>query len=434
MTSMQTRFARMSVVLLIAFSLLLALFLDRTFRRTLITSEENRLKGLTYSLLSVMDVGEDGSVQVSTPPESITNAKNLSIVILDEKETKRWSLGEEIATPQLFPGVGDWFFQHLRKQNHAQELAFGLSWESENERAWRYTIILRDSGEFYRAEMHRFRQTLSMWLVVSCGVLLILQLLLLRLGFKPLQQIAFEIEMIEKGKQHKFENLYPSELEPLTTSINSLLKHERSQQTRYQQALDNLAHALKTPLTAIKNISQQKTINEQSLKDLDEQIKRAKEIVDYQLRKAATVGKSPFAKPVGVLDVVEKISRSIQKVYAQKQIAMDIQIPSESTVSMDEGDFLEMVGNVFENAAKFCKSKILVSFEHQKLSIEDDGPGFGENTQNLIQRGVRQDQRVEGSGIGLSVAYEIITASGGNLELSKSPSLGGAQVTIHFSL
>lgn len=432
MTSLQTRFARATVILLIIFSLLLAVFLDRMFHRTLLSSEENRLKGLVYTFISSMDVSNDGVVNVANLPEAIGENKNLSIAVLDGQQKTIWSNSTNITVGNP-PAVGEWFFEHLKKQNHAQQISFGLTWESDQpNKEWKYTILIQDSGHFYRGEMKNFRRMLWTWLFISCVVLLFMQLILLRLGFKPLKHIANEISLIENGEQDKFEREYPSELMPLILNINSLLKHERGQQVRYQQALDNLAHALKTPLTAIKNLSQQKVVTDDLLKDLNEQVMRAKDIVDYQLRKAATVGKSAFIKPMNIREAIEKISRSIQKVYSHKNIQIDIQIPTDSTIQMDEGDFFEVVGNILENAAKYCTSKISITFSNQELLIEDDGAGFGNGVLSFVQRGVRQDQRTEGSGIGLSVAYEIITVFGGKLELSKSSSLGGALVKIHF--
>ncbi len=434
MTSLQTRFARATIILLIIFSLLLAVFLDRMFHRTLLSSEENRLKGLVYTFISAMDVSDNGVVKVLNLPEAIVENKSLSLAVFDSHQKSIWSSGNKI-TVEKTPEVGEWFFEYLKNKNHAQQISFGLTWESEQpNKEWKYNIVIQDSGDLYRAEMKNFRRMLWMWLLISCIVLLSLQLILLRLGFRPLQQIANEISLIEKGEQYKFEKEYPSELMPLTLSINSLLRHERGQQIRYQQALDNLAHALKTPLTAIKNLSQQKVVTDELLKDLNEQVMRAKDIVDYQLRKAATVGKSAFIKPMNIREAVEKISRSIQKVYTHKNIRIDIQIPIDSTIQIDEGDFFEMVGNILENAAKYCTSNILITLSsNQELIIEDDGAGFGNGVLSFVQRGVRQDQRTEGSGIGLSVAFEIISVFGGTLELSKSSSLGGALVKIRFS-
>ena len=423
MNSLQSRFAYGTILLLMLFSIALAGFLDRMFHQSQRQSEENRLRGLVYSFISTMNVDKNGEVEIVLP-EVISDDQDVAVAIFDHDQKQVWNTGQ-VDIPRTIPEIGQWDYRHLRKQNHASRLAFGMEWESEDGQKWKYTLVIRDSGKIYREAMGAFRKNLWTWLSIGCLTLLTLQLLLLRLGFKPLKKIADEVISIEQGKQHKFEKEYPEELEPLTVNINSLLRHERAQQTRYQQALDNLAHALKTPLTAIKNMSTQK--------EMDEQIERMRDIMDYQLKKAAAVGKNPFAKPVDVQQIVEKISRSIQKVYAHKNLNIQIDLDESAKVTMDQGDLFEVIGNIVENAAKYGASKIVVHMKDGELIVEDDGPGFKEeNIQSIVQRGVRQDQRTEGSGIGLSVAYEIISAFGGTLELAKSNSLGGALVRIRF--
>lgn len=440
-SSLHSRFAIGTVLLFIVFSALTAIILDRTFHRTLLTSEENRLKGILYSFLSIMDVRDDGTVAIS--PESLqtfqSNSKNISVFIYDEGSKRIWSSSEEDPRPvSRIPKVGEWIFEEFTRMNSTLALEFGLSWETGEEgKEWKYALQLVDSGETYRMAMSKFRNILWMWLSASSLGLLIIQLLLLKWGFRPLRKLANEVALIEKGEQHKFEHVYPSELSLLTTNINSLLRHERSQQVRYRQSLDNLAHALKTPLAALKNLSSQKSEDTKLLHDLNEQVTRAKEIVDYQLRKAATVGKNPFTTPIHIRKIVEQIARSIEKVYAHKKIQVSLDIPSDATIQIDEGDFFELVGNIVENAAKYGKSQVKISFDTNHpaaLLVEDDGPGFeNEKMLAIIQRGVRLDQRIEGSGIGLSVVYEIVTSLGGNLELGRSPALGGALIKVRFN-
>lgn len=428
-------------MLFILFSGVTVTILDRTFHRTLIASEENRLKGLLYSFLSTMDVKDDGTVTVE--PEALqtftSNNNDLSIFIYDEHDKKVWSTGDERIRPiQQSPKTGEWIFESFDRDHSTISLLFGLTWETgEKNKEWKYTIQLVDAGKVYRAGMSDFRKILWTWLSTGCFILLIVQLLLLKWGFRPLRKLADEVEMIEKGKKHRFENQYPSELSQLTLNINSLLRHERSQQVRYRQSLDNLAHALKTPLAALKNLSSQKSADTKLLSDLNEQVVRAKDIVDHQLQKAAAVGRNPFTGSIKIREILEKISRSIEKVYSEKNIRITLNVAEDSTIQIDEGDFFELAGNIVENAAKYGKSKIKISFDanpNVDLIIEDDGPGFqNDKMLSIVQRGVRQDQRTEGSGIGLSVAYEIVTALGGNLELARSATLGGALVRIRFS-
>ncbi|MCB1882166.1 MAG: hypothetical protein KDI54_19280, partial [Gammaproteobacteria bacterium] len=65
--------------------------------------------------------------------------------------------------------------------------------------------------------------------------------------------------------------------------------------------------------------------------------------------------------------------------------------------------------------------------------IEDDGPGIAAAKRaEVLNRGVRIDQRQPGQGIGLSVAKDIIGLYKGSLEIAASE-LGGASISITFN-
>ncbi|MGB5457123.1 MAG: ATP-binding protein, partial [Gammaproteobacteria bacterium] len=100
----------------------------------------------------------------------------------------------------------------------------------------------------------------------------------------------------------------------------------------------------------------------------------------------------------------------------------------------DEGDLLEILGNLLDNAFKWCKHHVTISAEQQgkklNLRIEDDGPGMKpEQVEQLLQRGVRADEATPGHGIGLSIVHNIVSAYRGSIEIKKS-ALGGVSVTI----
>ena len=93
-----------------------------------------------------------------------------------------------------------------------------------------------------------------------------------------------------------------------------------------------------------------------------------------------------------------------------------------------------MLGNVLDNACKWCKSQVRVSAQvnaaRLSLCVEDDGPGIAQaDIQRVQERGVRADQSVPGQGIGLAVTRDIIAAYEGELVIGAS-ALGGAAVTL----
>jgi two-component system sensor histidine kinase PhoQ len=93
-----------------------------------------------------------------------------------------------------------------------------------------------------------------------------------------------------------------------------------------------------------------------------------------------------------------------------------------------------MIGNVLDNAFKWCRGRVRVSAQVREgrlaLAVEDDGPGIADgDVERLGTRGARADQSVPGHGIGLAVTRDIVEAYEGSFAITKSR-WGGAKVTL----
>ena len=175
-----------------------------------------------------------------------------------------------------------------------------------------------------------------------------------------------------------------------------------------------------------------------------EQVGRMDEIVAYQLSRAATSGHQTFAAPLPLEPFAEEIVRSLEKVYAHKGVLCEFDIEPSSRFHGDQGDLMELLGNLLENAFKWARHRVLLTAQPlpaksgrragMELVVEDDGPGIGEeNIDHLLQRGVRGDERVQGHGIGLAIVQDILKAYRGELSVSRSPTLGGARFSMRFA-
>jgi len=279
-------------------------------------------------------------------------------------------------------------------------------------------------------ELHTFGRTLWSWLTGTGVVLLVIQTLLLRWAFRPLGQMAQEVQRVEHGQQSQLTGNYPQELAGLARNLNLLIDQQRQRQSRYRQALDDLAHSLKTPLAALRA-----TLNDPSRLSscVAEQVDRMDDIVVRQLSRAGASGHSAFAPAIKLAPVVQRLHATLDKVHADRHLYWTMDCPETQEWRMDAGDAFEMLGNLMDNAAKWARQHVVVTLQidpQQALSIQlhDDGPGFADPT-IAGQRRVRQDEQVPGYGIGLAVVKELVDSYGGSLKVCRS-TLGGAQVHV----
>ncbi len=230
---------------------------------------------------------------------------------------------------------------------------------------------------------------------------------------------------------------YPRELKLLTDSINSLINHERKQQKRYSNGLADLTHSLKTPLTILRGAINTKDNEQEKRNTINEQVDRMDNIVQYQLRRAATAGSSPGMRLVTLRPIADKIINTVKKAHHNKHPEIIVDIDNTINLRIDEGDLMELLGNLIDNAFKWCRQAVIISskYENNKvvIRIEDDGPGIKhDEITKIFERGVRADQSIPGHGIGLTIVRDIVQVYGGTLSFDQDKT-HGAHIIIHLN-
>jgi two-component system sensor histidine kinase PhoQ len=314
-------------------------------------------------------------------------------------------------------------------------LSFGVVWEDYAGQEIPYILAVAESLQPHLEQVRTFRNTLFSWLGGAALLLLLVQGWVLRWGLRPLRVVAEELYAIEAGRSDRLSGDYPRELRGLTNNINSLIRHAQARQQRYRDGLNDLAHSLKTPLAILQGLADRVGYDDaESQHTLTEQVARMNQIVRHQLQRAATSGRAAWIKGLPVRPVVERIARTLDKVYVEKAMRWEVSIPLELEFQGDEGDLMEVLGNLMDNAWKYGRSRVRICGlgrdQGLELHVEDDGGGIPpEQVDEVLKRGHRMDQQQPGQGIGLTVACEIIGAYGGQLKLGQSD-LGGTDVTI----
>jgi signal transduction histidine kinase len=257
-------------------------------------------------------------------------------------------------------------------------------------------------------------------------------LVLIRYGLRPLHEIEDKLGDVRAGRRDKLDGEYPSELSPLVREINTLITHNRNVVDRARTHVGNLAHALKTPLAVLKNEAK----GSDKLSDL---VRRQTEAMtsnvnSYLKRAQAAAQAEVLGVRTEVKEPVEGIARMLERLHRDKGVAIDVDVDPKAVFRGERGDFDELVGNLLENAAKWCKSRVNVtvtrSDDGMEVKVDDDGPGLpAEHRAKALERGKRLDESEPGTGLGLSIVSELADIYGGRLHLEDSP-IGGLRARL----
>ena len=436
-----------SVLLLFFFGATIAV-LDRAFTEAGEQARRDILDGHLVALLAAAEPDDSGRLVMPERPREPRLDRigsGLYAELRDRDGAVLWrsrsALGLELPEGTV-PEVGNHLFgrEQLEDGTPLLTLALTVEWELDEGDSHLYEFKVAESLDGYNAQIAGFRRQLLGWFAAVAVTMLIAFSMLLRGLLRPLRQIEKEITEIEQGDRVSLSGKFPTELTGVARNLNLLIDSERARSDRYRYTLDNLAHSLKTPLAAMRALLNDR--REESFGErYNEQIDRMDEIVRYQLRKpAAAATDKLLLAPVPVEKEIGRLIDGLRKVYHEKAPEFDVRVEKGMRFRGDTGDFLEVAGNLLDNACKWCERKVRISVvpsvgaraiaSGMVLTVSDDGPGIPEDAAKaLLQRGMRLDESTPGHGIGLAVVKDIARSYGGRLKIGKSD-LGGAEIMV----
>lgn len=443
MRSLRARVALAAAAVLAVFIILTSLALERAFRDTARSAREERLLGQLYLLMASAEAENGELVFPQDPAEPRFKLPNSGLYarVSDAEGSSVWQSASALGVSAPFHerlAPGERRFE-LRAAGQGRDFfveSFGVNWATgETPHAYTFSVA-EDLAEFER-QVAGFRASLAGWLGAMALLMLGVLWVSMRWGLAPLRRVAEGVAAVEAGREERISGHFPTELQVLTENLNALLAHERAQQTRLQNALGDLAHSLKTPLAVLRGAVSEGRLDRETSELMGEQLQRMERIVEYQLQRARAGAAATLAPPVPVRQVAERIVATLAKVYRDKGVAAEVNIPADITLRAVEGDLMEMLGNLLDNAFKWCGKRVRVSArrtpERTEIAVEDDGPGIDpSHGQRLLERGVRADENTPGHGIGLAVVRDLCEAYGAELGIGQS-ALGGAAVTIRLA-
>jgi two-component system sensor histidine kinase PhoQ len=440
--SLHKRLLLVAAAVLAGFLLTVGAVLDNAFRSGAEQAQHDRLRGAVFTILAAVDVS-DSSVTV---PGSLPNPRlalpesGLYAWLMDSKGRTVWrsrsALGQPVPKAQPLP-PGDTRFAHADTGDRFT-LGYGVAWEVPDEPVRRFTVVVAESPNAYFDQIAAFRRSLWGWLGAGALLLLIAQWAALRWTLSPLRQVTRELADVERGRRDALSETYPSEITRLTHNLNTLIHAERDRSRRYRESLDNLAHSLKTPLAVLRGALRSRRSEE--LEAAADQIQRIDRSIDYHVRRGAAAGRSRMAAGIPLQPVTQRLVRALERAYGEKNVSCTIAVDETLRFAGEEDDLMELLGNVLDNAWKWCRSSIRVEGRKSahgnaagaalRIVVSDDGPGIPEPVRDRVTaRGMRLDQQVPGEGIGLSVVRELVEAYAGRLSIEAADG-GGTRIVM----
>jgi two-component system, OmpR family, sensor histidine kinase BaeS len=270
---------------------------------------------------------------------------------------------------------------------------------------------------------------------------------------RPVQQVTGSIRAMADGnwKTHVDEQ-GPNELRELANEVNTLVDRLDNLEQSRKQLLANLVHELGRPLGAmrsavqalLKGADKDQRLAAELMNGLDSETARLQRLLDdlsglhgqffgqYQLNLEEVMLNDWLATTLSPWAAAAKL----------KGIAWEEEIPTDlPVIVMDPDRMAQATGNLLSNAVKFTPGgkcvavTVQVAEDNLCIQVADSGPGIPvEEQEKIFQPFYRAPQGrriVQGMGLGLSIARDIVIAHGGKIELSSEPG-SGSRFTIRL--
>lgn len=302
------------------------------------------------------------------------------------------------------------------------------------------TVLLQLGHEEKTLQVARaeFGAELALFLALLWTILAAASWVQVEMGLRPLLGIRREVEALQRNPHARLDAASVLEIEPLTCAINDLADARARDLSRARRRAADLAHGLKTPLAALS--AQSRRARESGAAEaadgLDRAIAAATAAVESELARsrASAIQGAPLRDCL-TFPVIEAIIGVVERTEFGAQLVFETDVSEEAHVPVAEEDFMELMGALIENAARFARRRVRIAGSDrdpalETLTVEDDGPGIeSEHLSKVLMRGGRLDEVGSGHGLGLAIAHDLIEATRGTMSLSRSE-LGGLKITI----
>lgn len=430
-SSLTSRIIAFSSVGIVVLMLISGGAITWAFNQSVQRSLNNYLSAYLDVLAAATTLNYKGNVVVRTNTQVLENIPRYWQITSTSKRLKKSPLLQNWieVDHHLDPGIAHRIKFIEEDGTHVTAVQKTLIFPGNKRVTYLFGVQEEIAKEFARQESQAFLNVLVVVLAVMAGLLLVFVVVQIRFTISPLAKIRHSLEQIRSGKNTRLDDNFPKEIQLLADEVNTLVDYSSGVVNRYRTFAGNLAHALKTPLSVLRNeATKENSTLGQTVKDKGDVMLA---LIDRNLARVKAAGTANLLGARSeIFPIAEKIARSFGKLYGKQ---VNVSGDKKAIFRGEEGDFYEILGNIVENACKHAQSKahIYISGKHTlEIAIDDDGKGIPpEEREKVLERGTRLDETVPGTGIGLSITQDLVKLYGGDIALSGAE-IGGLRVVI----
>ena len=272
----------------------------------------------------------------------------------------------------------------------------------------------------------------------------ILAFLIAESTIKPLNRLTLSVSRRGPDELRPVSAPVPSEMVPLVNSLNNFMTRLKLSLQRSEEFIAEAAHRVRTPLAVVRTrteilLREAKTKKSKAellevLNAIDDSSRTAGQLLDHAMVsfRLDNLSEDEIEVQFLIKDVIDRIS----PLYDLKGIQIKNNSIQNCRVIGDTILLQNALHNVLDNALKYCSENDTITVTVKDISqncvieILDSGKGFPENSALLTNRFTRGENTkgIVGSGLGLTIAKDVVEAHGGNITISNTEE-GGACVT-----